>query len=57
MMAEDVLAFYLYDKEREGVGVPEPTKLNMVKADTNEFVNYHSLRHQRICQNYTTPEP
>ena len=40
MMAEDVLAFYLYDKEREGVGVPEPTKLNMVKADTNEFVNY-----------------
>lgn len=40
MMAEDVLAFYLYDKEKEGYKVPNPTPLESVKTDGSEFVNY-----------------
>ena len=40
MMAEDVLAFYLYDEEREGNTIPNPTPLGQVKLNKNEFVNY-----------------
>ena len=40
MMAEDVLAFYLYDKEKEEDKIPVPTPLKEVKTDEGEFVNY-----------------
>lgn len=40
MMAEDVLAFYLYDKEKEGNRIPDPTPLKEVGAEEGEFVNY-----------------
>lgn len=40
MMAEDVLAFYLYDEEKKGNTVPEPTPIKQVELNENEFVNY-----------------
>lgn len=40
MMAEDVLAFYLYDEEREGNTIPKPTPIEQIKVNDNEFVNY-----------------
>ena len=40
MMAEDVLAFYLYDEEKKGNTIPEPTPINQVELNENEFVNY-----------------
>ncbi len=40
MMAEDVLAFYLYDEEKEGHMIPAASKLENVKLNVGEFVNY-----------------
>lgn len=41
MMAEDVLAFVLYDLEREGKVIPEASKLSDVRVErVEEFVNY-----------------
>ncbi len=40
MMAEDVLAFYLYDQEKEGKVIPEPSEANKVQVEEGEFVNY-----------------
>lgn len=39
-MAEDVLAFYLYDEEKEGKEIPEPSKANNIELNGSEFVNY-----------------
>lgn len=40
MMAEDVLAFYLYDEEKGGNVIPKPTPLKQIKLRGNEFANY-----------------
>ena len=40
IMAEDVLAFYLYDEEKKGNTIPEPTPIKQVELNENEFVNY-----------------
>ena len=39
-MANDVLAFMLYDYETEGKEIPSPSKAEDVKKENNEFVNY-----------------
>lgn len=40
MMAEDVLAFTLYDYEKENRPVPSPSNLNEIAVQPSEFVNY-----------------
>ena len=40
IMAEDVLAFTLYDYEREGKTIPEPSKRCDLSLEENEFINY-----------------
>ena len=40
MMAEDVLAYYLYDQEREQKKIPLPSHPSDLKLSENEFVNY-----------------
>lgn len=40
MMAEDVLAFTLYDYEKENRPVPSPSNLNEITVQPGEFVNY-----------------
>ena len=39
-MAEDVLAFTLYDYEKEKKEIPEPTPVESINLKGNEFVNY-----------------
>lgn len=39
-MAEDVLAFVLYDYEKEGKNPPMPSKAENVKKEAAEFINY-----------------
>lgn len=39
-MAEDVLAFTLFDYEIENRRIPKPSKLSHIKLKRNEFVNY-----------------
>ena len=39
-MAEDVLAFVLYDYEAEGRKIPEPSKAEDVEKSGEDFVNY-----------------
>ena len=40
MMAEDVLAFTLYDYEKENRPVPVPSTPNQITLSSGEFVNY-----------------
>ncbi len=40
VMAQDVLAFYLYDEEKEGNMIPEPSEAGKVEIKEGEFVNY-----------------
>lgn len=40
MMAEDVLAFTLYDYERENKEMPTPSSLEMIQTKKGQFVNY-----------------
>lgn len=40
IMAEDVLAFYLYDEEAAGNRIPEPSKASDVHLEEGEFVNH-----------------
>ncbi|MBS6195483.1 MAG: type II toxin-antitoxin system HicB family antitoxin [Clostridiales bacterium] len=40
IMAEDVLAFVLYDQERDGINIPEPSEVNSIRLSEGEFVNY-----------------
>lgn len=40
MMAEDVLAFVLYDNERAGAVIPEPSEAASISLKEGEFVNY-----------------
>ena len=39
-MAEDVLAFVLYDYEKSGKQIPKPSNIKNVVLEENEFVNY-----------------
>ncbi|MDO5414878.1 MAG: type II toxin-antitoxin system HicB family antitoxin [Bacillota bacterium] len=39
-MAEDVLAFTLYDYEKGAQKVPEASELQAIETNDNEFVNY-----------------
>ncbi len=39
-MANDALALMLYDMEEDGDNIPNPTPLNKVKTEGNEFVTY-----------------
>lgn len=39
-MAEDVLAFVLYDYEAEGRNIPTPSKAEAIEKSENDFVNY-----------------
>lgn len=39
-MANDVLAFVLYDYESEGREIPKPSRAEDVERSTGEFVNY-----------------
>lgn len=40
MMAEDVLAFVLYDNERDNAVIPEPSDAAAISLKEGEFVNY-----------------
>lgn len=40
VMAEDVLAFYLYDEERDGNEIPAPSRANGIDLQEGEFINY-----------------
>lgn len=40
MMAEDVLAFTLYDYEKEGRTIPEPSSLSSFSLNKGEFINF-----------------
>lgn len=39
-MANDVLAFVLYDYEAEGKEIPEPSKVESIEKSDGDFVNY-----------------
>jgi antitoxin HicB len=41
-MAEDVLAFTLYDYEKESKEIPNPSDLKTLEVESNEFANYIS---------------
>lgn len=41
-MAEDVLAFTLYDYEKESKEIPNPSDLKTLEVESNEFSNYIS---------------
>lgn len=41
-MAEDVLAFTLYDYEKENKEIPNPSDLKTLEVESNEFANYIS---------------
>lgn len=40
MMAEDVLAFYLYDEEAAGNEIPKASPLEEIQLGEKEFANY-----------------
>ena len=40
IMAEDALAFTLYDYEREGKAIPEPSVQDDITLEGKEFINY-----------------
>jgi predicted RNase H-like HicB family nuclease len=41
-MAEDILAFTLYDYEKGHKAIPAPSELKLIDVESNEFVNYIS---------------
>lgn len=40
LMAEDALAFTLYEYEKEGKEIPEPSTANDISMEQGEFINY-----------------
>ncbi|MDO4602541.1 MAG: type II toxin-antitoxin system HicB family antitoxin [Eubacteriales bacterium] len=40
LMAEDILAFYLYDEEIKGNEIPVPSEAENIRLEGKEFVNY-----------------
>ena len=54
IMAEDVLAFTLYDYEREGKEIPEPSTPDNITLEDREFVNYvacDTLEYRKLHNN------
>lgn len=39
-MAEDVLAFVMYDHEKDGAKIPQVSAVKDISLETGEFVNY-----------------
>lgn len=65
MMAEDVLAYTLFDYERAGASIPSPSDLSSFSLEEKEFVNYvacdtlaYRKRHnnQAVKKTLTIPE-
>ncbi len=53
-MAEDVLAFTLYDYEKNKRTIPQPSNLKDIRVEEGEFVNYiacDTLEYQRRNNN------
>lgn len=53
-MAQDVLAFTLYDYERDQRDIPTPSEASTLHTEENEFVNYvtcDTLEYQRRHNN------
>lgn len=53
-MAEDVLALVLYGYEVDGREIPEPSDLQDIKVNSNEFVNYvkcDTLEYRKMYNN------
>ena len=53
-MAEDVLAFTLFDFEKEGKAVPQASKLSDLKVSDNEFASFircDTIEYQRMHNN------
>lgn len=50
-MAEDVLAFYLYDEETAQNKIPKASNLSEIEKNDEEFVNYIACDTNRICKN------
>ena len=53
-MANDVLAFVLYDYEKEGREIPDPSKIEDLKKEEGDFVNYvacDTLEYARLHDN------
>ena len=53
-MAEDVLAFTLYDYEKEGRDIPDPSPVDALHLESGEFVNFvtcDTLEYQRRNNN------
>lgn len=50
LMAEDVLAYTLYDYEREGRTIPVPSKAESLTMSTNEFVNFVACDTLAYCK-------
>lgn len=65
VMAEDVLAFYLYDEEVAGRAIPEPSALNKIHCQEDGFINYIACdtlgyakmhNHRAVKKTLTIPE-
>lgn len=53
-MAEDVLAFTLFDYEKSERPIPEPSEISSIKLSAGEFVNYivcDTIEYQRQHNN------
>ena len=53
-MAEDVLAFTLFDFEKEGKAVPQASKLSDLEVSDNEFASFircDTIEYQRMHNN------
>ena len=54
VMAEDALAFTLYDYEREGKAIPESSTPDCIELEGKEFVNYvvcDTLEYRKLHNN------
>ncbi len=65
IMAEDVLAYYLYDEEAAGNDIPEASDIKQVAVREGEFANYIACdtieyakmhRNQAVKKTLTIPE-
>ncbi len=53
-MAQDVLAYALFDLEREGACIPNASDMSDIKHESNEFVNYiacDTIRYRKLHNN------
>ena len=53
-MAEDALALVMYEYEAEGKEIPVPSDPQVIKVDSNEFINYvkcDTLEYRKMYSN------